>query len=103
MNLFKRKERKQNYSHREWLNGDNSSTGSVVAYSGLSPWKEYKDYYQFLEIADCKTKVRLHRNDFDSLDDYIKKLEILRTVIDNFIYYLEEQEKEKNVKFRGYL
>ena len=80
------------FNVRKWLNGKRSaSTGSVVAYSGPAPWK--KDKMMILEISDCHNKVRLHKADVDSTKDFIKKLRRLRSVIDNFISYLERNEK----------
>lgn len=81
----------QDYSKRCWLNEDgHSSTGSVVAFHGDSPWDRdgKRDKLTYLEIADCHNKVRLHRSDLDSVEEFIDKMEKLRDVIDGFITHL---------------
>ena len=45
----------------------------------------------FLEIADCRNKIRLHLTSDDTREDFIQKMKILRTEIDLFIEYLVEQ------------
>ena len=79
------------YSRREWLNHDgHPSTGSVVAYHGDAPWKKGKkrDEMTILEISDCHNKVRLHRAEVDTLEEFIVKMEKLRDVVDEFIAHL---------------
>ena len=79
------------FSKREWLNSvGHPSTGSVVAYHGEASWISdgKKEIMTILEIADCHNKVRLHRAEIDSLEDFINKMEKLRNVIDEFILYL---------------
>lgn len=76
------------HSKKYWLNpDDHPSTGSVVAYHGDSPWSknDKAETSTFLEIADCHSKVRLHRADIDSMNDFIVKMEKLRGAIDEFI------------------
>jgi hypothetical protein len=78
----------QNISIREWLNSDgSSSTGSIVCFHGKSSWAnkhgEQADS-TFIEIADCHVKARLHRSEFDTLDDFITKLNLLRSTLDRF-------------------
>lgn len=41
-----------------------------------------------LEISDCHNKVRLHRAETDSLEDFIGKMGALRYVIDEFVIHL---------------
>lgn len=77
------------YCRREFLNdGDSPSTGSVVAYDGAGSWKS-EDHATFLEVAGCHDKVRLHQTDRDTKAQFIGKLFLLRTVIDEFIIHLE--------------
>ena len=79
------------YCKREWLNSDlNPSTGSVVAYHGDAFWNkdDEQDIMTFLELADCHDKIRLHKTDYDKMEDFIKKMEKLRNVIDDFIIHL---------------
>jgi hypothetical protein len=82
------------YSDRRWLNPDrHPSTGSVVAYHGESPWDcdGKPGIMTILEISDCHSKVRLHCGDKDTLEEFIKKMETLRNVVDRFIYYLSTE------------
>ena len=79
------------YSNRKWLNPNgHPSTGSVVAYHGESPWgcDEKPEMLTILEISDCHNKVRLHRSQKDTLDEFIEKMEKLRNVIDEFVTHL---------------
>lgn len=64
------------------------STGHVVAYDGASPWRK-KEKYAYLEISDCQQKIRLHLARTDSTKDFVRKLKILRKVLDKFIKHLE--------------
>jgi hypothetical protein len=79
------------YSNRKFLNPEgHPSTGSVVAYHGEAPWKKGKkrDILTILEISDCHNKIRLHRAEVDTLDEFIVKMEKLRDVIDDFVVHL---------------
>jgi len=79
------------YSRRQWLNPDgHPSTGSVVAYHGESPWDRdgKPDVMTILEISDCHSKVRLHRSEKDTLEEFVGKMETLRDVIDDFVAHL---------------
>lgn len=81
------------YCKREWLNEINSpSTGSVVAYDGIIKDSEVDYRSTFLQISDCFKKVKLHKASYDTINDFIKKMKILRTVIDDFINYLEKNK-----------
>ena len=85
------------YSNRQWLNADgHPSTGSVVAYNGDAPWKKGKkrDRMTILEISDCHNKVRLHRAETDSMEEFIEKMKKLRNVIDEFVVHLSEGKHE---------
>ena len=83
------------YCDRVWLNKDDSpSTGSVVAFDGIIKDKEGEYRSSFLQISDCFTKVKLHKESYSSVDDFIDKMKKLRTVIDSFINHLE-MNKEK--------
>lgn len=79
------------YSDRRWLNRDgHPSTGSVVAYHGESPWDRdgKPDVMTILEISDCHSKVRLHRSEKDTLEEFIEKMETLRDVVAKFVDHL---------------
>lgn len=88
-----------NYVKREWLNSDMSfSTGSVVSYHGKNsdPYIDYQEeptetHIMWLEIADCKDKIKLHRAYKDTPKEFIEKMKKLRKHIDDFITFLEEE------------
>jgi hypothetical protein len=65
------------------------STGHVVAYDGASPWRK-KEKYSYFEVSDCQSKIRLHLTRQDNIKDFIRKLKILRKVLDRFIRHLEK-------------
>ncbi len=83
-------EKKSIYNKRTWLNPDNSdSTGSVVAFDGKVTYhNEFLDS-RFLEIADCKNKIRLHQTTDETKEDFIAKMKLLKSEIEQFINYLE--------------
>ncbi len=78
------------YNRRTWLNPTNSdSTGSIVAYDGMVTCDGESVNSTFLEIADCRSKVRLHLTSDDSRCQFIAKMELLRDEIDLFISHLQ--------------
>ena len=84
------------YSNRQWLNpAGKSSTGSVVAYHGEAPWtnNEKQETMTVLEVSDCHNKVRLHRSENDTMEEFIEKMEKLRGVIDEFVSYLRRDKE----------
>ena len=84
----------ETYSVRLWLNkGESPSTGSVVAYSGISPWGTDKnpEHSTFLEISDCRGSVRIHQSNIETQREYIDKLMLLSKNIDDFAIWLEIQ------------
>jgi hypothetical protein len=86
------------FCKREWLNPlESSSTGSVVAYHGESPWicDGKPEQLTILEIADCHNKVRLHRSEKETIEDFINKIEKLKGVIEEFSVYLRETKEKQ--------
>jgi len=87
------KDKGAGYSNRQWLNPHgHPSTGAVVAYHGVAPWtrKGKKEVMTILEISDCHSKIRLHKAETDSLDDFIAKMETLRDVVGAFVEHLRK-------------
>ena len=81
------------YNKRAWLNKDNSaSTGNVVAFDGVVAWRDEKIRSTFLSISDCNVSARLHKSDDDTVDDFIDKMELLKSEIELFISYLKENK-----------
>lgn len=86
------------HSKRVWLNKPESrSTGSVVAFEGMVDYDNGKgaELTSFLELADCHGKVRLHRASYDTRADFVNKMKVLRSVLDDFILYLEGEDVTK--------
>lgn len=75
------------YNRRQWLNHPSSeSTGSVVCFSGDVKRRDGTTKSEdWIEIADCVMKVRLHR-DSESVEQFVKKLEKL---IDEVSHYCD--------------
>ena len=72
------------YQDRVWLNKHgNPSSGSVMAYHGPAPW-DRKKTMSVLEVSDCHGKIRLHRSEMDSNNDFVRKLRKLAKVISKF-------------------
>lgn len=82
------------YSSRKWLNTKKSrSTGSVVCFDGMTEFAEGLDRDSFIEISDCRGKVKLHKGSEDSSAEFIHKLVMLRCEIDRFIIHLRTVEE----------
>ncbi len=79
------------YNKRVWLNKNNSaSIGNVVAFDGEVLWKKEKIRSIFLSISDCNVSVRIHKDDNDTIDDFIDKIKLLKDEIELFINHLEK-------------
>ena len=82
------------YNSRKWLNNEKYlSTGCVVCFDGMTEFSErlYRD--SFIEIADCRGRVKLHKSSDDSSAEFIHKLTLLRYEIDRFIDHLRTVEE----------
>ena len=66
----------------------------MVAFDGMVTDIDTKEQYPqlFLEISDCKTKVRLHQTSDDTREDFIIKMELLKHELVLFINHLENKE-----------
>lgn len=79
------------YNKRTWLNTiESDSTGSVVAFDGQVTCGEELVESTFLEIADCRNKIRLHLTTDDTKEDFIAKMELLKNEVEQFIYHLKQ-------------
>ena len=84
------------YSRRVWLNDENSpSTGSIVVFDGFVRNDKEGWRSTFLELSDCYGKARLHKASYDSMEDFIEKMKLLRNEIDSFIDDLEKEEHDE--------
>ena len=78
------------YNKRTWLNIENSdSTSSIVAFDGDVTYKNEPIESRFLEITDCQTKIRLHQTTDDTKENFIAKMKLLKSEIEQFINHLE--------------
>lgn len=81
------------YNKRVWINQPgNASTGAIVCFSGLSNWTDRegnREVAHFIEISDCHCKIKLHYGQYDTKDEYVEKLRLLKDTIGDYIVYLE--------------
>jgi hypothetical protein len=80
------------YNKRTWLNKETcDSTSSIVAYDGEVTDIDTDNKYPqlFLEIADCHHKIRLHKTSDDTYEDFLDKMKLLKSEVEQFIQYLE--------------
>ncbi len=69
------------YNKRVWLNKTNSpSTGNVVAFDGMTTWREEKIRNVFLS-----------KTDDDTIRDFVNKMKLLKDEIQLFITHLEKE------------
>lgn len=81
------------YNRRIWLNDNtSSSTGSVVCFDGVVDSMDGFYRQMYLEIADCRNKIKLHQSYSETNEQFINKLKTLRTEIDSFINHLENNK-----------
>lgn len=84
------------YNRRKWLNPPNSSsTGSIVCFSGLANWIDdgKRPISRFIEIADCHSKIRIHQSQFETQEQYLKKVEVLKGELELYIEVLKKELK----------
>lgn len=80
------------YNKRTWLNNkESSSTSSIVAFDGnvKYPDKTYRD--TFVKISDCRNSIRLQKKDTEPMEEFITKLKLLKTEIEQFINHLSDE------------
>lgn len=79
------------YNKRTWLNKDDSpSLGSVVAFDGEVKYSDETERTTFLAISDCSKTIKLIKNT-ETIDDFIRKMELLKTEIELFINHLKSK------------
>jgi len=82
---------KTNYNKRTWLNDENSSsTSSIVSFDGYVDYGKETFRDTFIRISDCSKSIKLHKNDNETMEDFIKRLELLKNEISSFIKYLKK-------------
>lgn len=87
------------YNKRTWLNkSDSPSTGNVVAFDGKITSENEKYRSTFLFVSDCYNSARLHKAEYDSIEDFIDKMKLLRDEINSFIHRLFRNNREITFK-----
>ena len=84
------------YSHRVWLDkGLTPSSRAVMVYHGPVQYKpdEEPDVSTFIKLSSCHDEVHIHRTYEESMEEYIEKLLELKSVLEQFIWHLEEEVK----------
>lgn len=77
------------YNKRQWLNSENSpSTGNIVCFDGDTTYNGNQARNIFISISDCYNSARLHMTEDDSIEDFIKKAQVLRDELTSFINHL---------------
>lgn len=81
----------EKYNKRTWLNKtDSPSLGSVVAFDGEVKYSDETERTTFLAISDCGKTIKLIKNT-ETIDDFISKMELLKTEIELFINHLKSK------------
>jgi hypothetical protein len=81
----------EKYNKRTWLNKDDSpSLGSVIAFDGEVKYSDGTERTIFLAISDCSKTIKLTKNT-ETIDDFINKMELLKTEIELFINHLKSK------------
>lgn len=84
------------YNKRTWLNNENSpSTGNVVCFDREVKYKDEKIRTTFISISDCYNTAKLHVAEYDTIDDFILKLEKLNSEIADFIDHLKSTRSSR--------
>ena len=81
------------YNTRTWLNDlTSASTSSVVCFDGIR--EDETGFYRsmYLEISDCKGKIKLHQSYNETNEQFIDKLKLLNSEIENFVKHLENNK-----------
>ena len=79
------------YNKRQWLNSeDSSSTGNIVCFDGDTTHNGNVARNIFVSISDCYNSARLHMTEDESVEDFVKKITILRNELTNFFNHLNK-------------
>ena len=79
------------YNKRRWLNSEDSpSTGNIVCCDGDTTHNGNVARNIFVSISDCYNSARLHMTEDDSVEDFIKKITLLRDELTDFINHLNK-------------
>ena len=79
------------YNRRTWLNKEDSpSTGNVVCFDGDTTNNGIVARNMFVSISGCYNSARLHLTEDDTIEDFTRKLTVLRDELGSFINHLKK-------------
>ena len=74
------------------LTKQNSSTASITCYYGDATYlNRGSENIGFVEIADCRGKIEIHKQSKESFADYYDKLKTLQKELEAYIKWLDEE------------
>lgn len=89
-------ERTAYFKSEKWLNKENSpSTGSIVCFDGDVEYTEGVEPCMFVEIADCHSKVRLHKSHTDTTEEFINKIDSMINALEKYRNHLIYESPHK--------
>jgi len=78
------------YNKRVWLNRPESySSSNVFSFDGDVNWNGKMARSTFIQISNCDHTIKFYKTDNDTMDDFIKKIEKLESVISEFKDHLK--------------
>ena len=89
--------RKATYCKKEFLtDSPEPSTSTVVSFYGDIKWSkdESGGNVSFLEISSCNSKIRLHRKNEQTFQEWVAELCRLRDHINDYLNFFEEIKEE---------
>lgn len=85
------------YSKRVWLNPNNSpSTGNIIAFDGIETIDGKPYISQFFKISDCYHIANIHKAEYDTKEDFLNKMILMRDEINLFIEHLKNKKENKD-------
>ncbi len=85
------------YCKKEFLtDSPEPSTSTVVSFSGEVQYRndENPELVSFLEISSCNSKIRLHRKNEQTFQEWVAELCRLRDHINDYLNFFEEIKEE---------
>lgn len=85
------------YSKRVWLNPNNSpSTGNIIAFDDIETIDGKPYISQFFKISDCYHIANIHKAEYDTEEDFLNKMILMRDEINLFIEHLKNKKENKD-------
>lgn len=78
------------YNKRTWLNPQTCPyTGNIVCFDGQYQLEGQEYDETFVKVSDCYNSVKIHKG--DNMKEFIAKVKLMRSDLDEFITYLENK------------